>query len=110
VWQTYTTGNRRTVSMSDPLVMRPVYHVRVCGFEFRFRGLNSIDEAIRFYGRKTHPSSRLFRKDVPRGFLEAHRDVQRWYEMVPLRLQRESNRRKVHAALRTARERFGGLN
>jgi hypothetical protein len=107
IWQTHTPGMRRTMSTNDGLVQHPVYHVRVCGFEFVFRRLSGIDEAIGFYSAETHPSSRLARKDFPPGFLEAHRDVQRWYEMVPLRLQREANRRKVLAALQAARELFG---
>src|SRR5437763_142268 len=76
----------------------PVYCVEVCGFTFRFESVAQIRAALAFYRNKVHPSSRISGVMEPGGFNE-HDLVQRWYERVPQRLQREGKRHRVVAAL-----------
>lgn len=99
------------------------YCVNVCQFTFRFRSSSDIEEAIAFYRQKLHPSSRLPTPDQvsaearrdPKGFRRwferfiscHHSEIQRWYEKVPLRLQKEGKRQKVVAALERALQAFG---
>ena len=78
--------------------------VTVCGFTFRFRSRERLVEAIAFYSRKTHPSSRLPSVDGMWNYpaYGDHEEAQRWFERVPLKLQREGKRQKVLAALKGA--------
>ena len=78
--------------------------VTVCGFTFHFTSREQLAEAIEFYSRKTHPSSRLPSVNGKWNYpaYGDHEEAQRWFERVPLKLQREGNRQKVLAALKSA--------
>ncbi len=67
-----------------------VYDVRVCAFDFHFYSTDEIRECLAFYSEKVHPSSRLSMVGHVHG---DHGEAQQWYCRVPIRLQRESNRR-----------------
>ena len=99
------------------------YVVDVCQFTFRFRSLDDIQQALEFYRQKLHPTSRLptpewaatearqdptrYRRLIARLIGAHHYEYQRWYERVPLRLQKESKRQRVVKALERALNDFG---
>jgi hypothetical protein len=83
------------------LVKQELICVNVCSFTFKFATKDEIQEYIEFFGRKTHPTSR-----VPEQMLAkcsfGHWHSQRWYEKLPLYLQENPKREQVLKALKKA--------
>lgn len=75
--------------------------VHVCSFTFRFVSKNEIEEYIRFYQAKTHPSSRVPGSMLPDCNFR-HWHSQRWYERLPLFLQEKPKKEKILKALNEA--------
>lgn len=89
----------------DPILIPEwVYCVYVCGFTFKFWSIAQIQAALDFYSKKIHPSSRL--DDSSGYFWCHHREVQRWYERLPLYLRKEGKRQRVVKALEQALQQF----
>ncbi|MEX0653296.1 MAG: hypothetical protein WD534_10225 [Phycisphaeraceae bacterium] len=84
---------------ADPLIERWAYFVEVASFTFEFQSLEQIETCLAFFREKLHPSSRL-----PNVRLEHY--WQRWYERLPSRLFKQSQRQKVIAALERALTEF----
>lgn len=113
-WREQTGGDK----------LRPgsVFFVEVCGFTFRFGSIARLREALAFYRRKTHPTSRLpdpawvrreaqrdpagYRKSIDAFIAAEHAVVQRWWERVPAYLQENGKRERVVKALERALEDF----
>lgn len=74
----------------------PCYFVEVCGFTFEFWSTAQIRAALVFFQQKVHPSSQ-----VAKNWGE-HDLTQRWYERLPLELQKNGKRERVIAALEEA--------
>ena len=87
----------RLLAAYDP-VLNPAlcYFVRVCGFTFEFWSTDHIVVALDYFRQKVHPSSRVG------GNWGEHDVTQRWYERLPLDLQRSGKRERVVAALEQA--------
>ncbi len=83
----------------DNLLQHWVYFVEVCGFLFQFQSLNQMEECLRHFSRKVHGTSR-----EPGITLEHY--WQRWFERLPRRLNRGSNRLRVARAMEQALIRF----
>ncbi len=87
-----------------------LYFVEVCGFVFRFRKLEEIQEYIDHYTLKIHPSSRTSDKvpflDAGRYSIGDHWERQTKFDELPLHLQGEGKRQKVVEALREAQTLF----
>jgi hypothetical protein len=79
---------------------RWIYYVTVCKFTFAFFSLGMIREYLEFYSTKILPSSRRPILWAQRGFEQTK------FERLPLRLRKESQRRKVVKALETALKEF----
>ena len=78
----------------------PCFFVRVCGFTFEFWSTDHIAVALNYFRSKVHPGSRVG------GNWGEHDLTQRWYERLPLHLQRNGKRERVVAALEEALEKF----
>jgi hypothetical protein len=74
--------------------------VSVCGFTFEFWSTEHIEAALAFFHRKTHPSSRVG------GNWGEHDVTQRWFERIPLELQKTGKRQRVITALERALKRY----
>jgi hypothetical protein len=83
----------------EPAGSRSVYIVRECGFTFQFQSLSQLDEALRYFNAKVHPSSR-----VPNDGLEHW--FHRWFERLPAGLTASSKRERIVKALQRARASF----
>ena len=86
-------------SPQDNLIESWVYFVNVCSFTFQFQSLDQLEQCLRYFSQKIHPSSRL--PDV-----ELEHYWQRWYERLPIWLSEEPKRQKVIKALQKARDQF----
>lgn len=102
----HITGRRHD---DDPLVVRWVYFVAVCGFAFEFHSLDQIDLCLGHYRRKVRPSTREAFSlgwggsvDEARGNMFAYW----WEDRLPQYLLEEPKRRKVVKALERARAGF----
>ncbi|MGO9842024.1 MAG: hypothetical protein ACLPZF_12645 [Candidatus Acidiferrales bacterium] len=89
------------------LVLQHVIVVRVASFAFRFENVERLRECIKYYERKTHPSSRIAAKRLAADLGENWRelrgwDVERWFERLPMYLLEEPKRQKVLKALSRA--------
>src|SRR5689334_3489735 len=89
---------------------RHIIVVRVASFSFKFETVNQLQECIRYYEKKTHPSSRIAAKRLAADLGEDWRevrgwDVERWYERLPMYLLEEPKRQKVLKALSKALKR-----
>jgi hypothetical protein len=73
--------------------------VLVCSFTFEFWSIEQIECALKFYRDKIHPSSRM-------PTWGEHDVTQRWYERLPLYLQKNGKREKVVKALVRALHEF----
>lgn len=85
-----------------------LYFVEVCGFTFKFRKLDEIQEYVDFYSMKIHPSSGTSER-LPKSGLFSLGD--RWerqtkFDELPLHLREESKRQKVIHALLQAQAAF----
>ncbi len=86
------------------LVPRHTIEVRVASFAFRFETAEQLRECIKYYARKTRPSSRVASKELAADLGEDWRalrgwDVERWFERLPMYLLEEPKRQKVLKAL-----------
>src|SRR5450631_2111175 len=86
---------------------RHVIVVRVASFAFRFETAEQLRECIKYYEKKTHPSSRIAAKTLAVNLGEEWRklrgwDVERWFERLPMYLLEEPKRQKVLKALSKA--------
>ena len=89
------------------LVPRHVIVVRVASFAFRFDSVERLRECVKYYEKKTHPSSRIAAKTLAADLGEDWRelrgwDVERWFERLPMYLLEEPKRQKVLKALSRA--------
>jgi hypothetical protein len=102
--------SRQLVKRSDgkaSLAPRNVIVVRVASFAFRFETVERLRECIKYYEKKTHPSSRIPAKTLAADLGEDWRDlrgwdVERWFERLPMYLLEEPKRQKVLIALSRA--------
>ena len=83
----------------DRLIEQKVYFIEAAGFTFQFTSLAQIQEALEFFEKRIHPSSR--QADI---VLEHY--WQRWYERLPQWLFKEPRRLKVVAAMTRALTEF----
>lgn len=89
------------------LLPRHVSVVRVASFAFRFESLEHLRECIKYYERKTRPSSRIAARTLAAELGEDWREqrgweVERWFERLPMYLLEEPKRQKVLKALSRA--------
>jgi hypothetical protein len=86
------------------LVPRHVIVVRVASFSFRFATIERLRECIKYYEKKTRPSSRIAAKKLAAELGEDWKqlrgwEVERWFERLPMYLLEEPKRQKVLKAL-----------
>ena len=97
-------------SGGDKLRPRMTFFVEVCGFTFRFSSPAQILEALTFYRRKTHPTSRLpdpawvrleaqrdpagYRQSIDAFLSAEHGVMQRWWEQIPVYFQENGKRER----------------
>lgn len=86
------------------LLPRHVIVVRVASFAFRFESIERLRECIKYYERKTRPSSRIAAKTLAAELGDDWRklrgwEVERWFERLPMYLLEEPKRQKVLKAL-----------
>jgi hypothetical protein len=89
------------------LLPRHVIVVRVASFAFRFESAEHLQACIKYYERKTRPSSRIAAKTLAAELGEDWRklrgwEVERWFERLPMYLLEEPKRQKVLKALSRA--------
>jgi hypothetical protein len=89
------------------LLPQHVIVVRVASFAFRFENVERLRECIKYYEKKTRPSSRVAAKTLAAQLGEDWRelrgwDVERWFERLPMYLLEEPKRQKVLKALSRA--------
>jgi hypothetical protein len=94
---------------SASLIPHDVIVVRVASFTFRFRTIKQLQDCIRYYEKKTRPSSRVASKIIAAQLGEDWRElrgweVERWFERLPMFLLEEPKRQKVLKALSKALE------
>ena len=83
------------------MIKKETICVHVCSFTFRFVSVEEIEEYIKFFQARTHPTSRVPASMLPDCTFR-HWHSQRWYERLPLFLQEEPKREKVLKALNKA--------
>jgi hypothetical protein len=83
----------------DKLVPRWVYFVREGDFTFQFHSFSQIREALEYFQKQTHPTSRVAGVAVEHYW-------QRWYERLPPGLRARSRRTRIIKALQKALEQF----
>jgi hypothetical protein len=82
--------------------------VEVCRFTFSFFSLQMMTEYLDFYSQKILPSSRFGGiSPFTCGGAASIGDGQTAFERLPLRLRKESNRKRVVQALQRALDEFG---
>jgi hypothetical protein len=89
------------------LTPQHVIVVRVASFVFRFETVERLRECIKYYEKKTRPSSRIAAKTLTADLGKDWRklrgwDVERWFERLPMYLLEEPKRQKVLKALSSA--------
>lgn len=89
------------------LLPRHVIVVRVASFAFKFESIERLRECIKYFEKKTRPSSRIAAKTLAADLGEDWRrlrgwDVERWFERLPMYLLEEPKRQKVLKALSRA--------
>ena len=102
--------SKELVKKSDgraSLAPQHVIVVRVASFAFRFATVERLRECIKYYEKKTRPSSRIPAKTLAADLGEDWRelrgwDVERWFERLPMYLMEEPKRQKVLKALSRA--------
>ena len=94
-------------TLPTTLLPREVWYVRVCSFTFVFHTLQQLQACLDYYGKKTHPSSRIPFAELA-NYGGDSSECQRWFERLPMYLLEEPKRQKVVAALRTARSQWSG--
>lgn len=86
------------------LIPRHVIVVRIASFTFRFATIEQLRECLKYYQKKTRPSSRIAAKiiaaDIGKDWRELRGwEVERWFERLPMYLLEEPKRQKVIKAL-----------
>jgi hypothetical protein len=86
---------------------RHIIVVQVASFAFRFESVERLRECIKYYEKKTRPSTRIAAKvlaaDLGQDWRELRGwDVERWFERLPMYLLEEPKRQKVLKALSRA--------
>jgi hypothetical protein len=81
----------------DNLLVRWVYFVNVCQFDFQFLSLRQIEVCLEYF-RKKIPGSRRIKLGGP----GIRWEFLRWYERLPKGLRSEPNRLKIVKALERA--------
>jgi len=89
------------------LVPEHVIVVRVASFVFRFESVERLRECIKYYEKKTRPSSRIAARTLAAELGEHWREqrgweVERWFERLPMYLLEDPKRQKVLKALSRA--------
>ena|ERR1700730_14941910 len=89
------------------LVPRHVIVVRVPSFAFRFESVERLRECIKYYEKKTRPSSRIAARALAAKLGGNWRELrgrenERWFERLPMYLLEEPRRHKVLKALSRA--------
>ena len=80
----------------DNLLPRQVLCVEVCSFTFQFLSEPQLQEAISYFSKKTHPSTREYNDGLEHYW-------QKWFERLPPGLVSNGKRQKVLAALQKAK-------
>lgn len=96
-----------TINGTSNLKPEFVILVRVASFTFSFESVEQLRECIKYYEKKTHPSSRIPAETIAAELGEDWRatrgwDVERWFERLPMYLLEEPKRQRVVKALREA--------
>ena len=93
----------------NSLVIDWTYFVEVCGFTFRFRSLEKIEEYLNYYRQKIHPSSAdgVGDNDYSSG---DHWERQSNFDRLPFYLREEPKRLKVVKALERALKHWSAEN
>ncbi|WP_161630639.1 hypothetical protein [Pseudoduganella violaceinigra] len=91
----WSIGGRRAAPPSDNLRRRNVLLIEVCQFTFQFHSLEQLNEAIDFFSKTVHPSSRI-------SGVELEHYWQPWSQRLPKGMTSRSRRVRVLAALRKA--------
>jgi hypothetical protein len=86
------------------LIPRHAIIVRVASFTFRFGSTKQLRECIKYYEKKTRPTSRVAAKTLAAELGKDWRalrgwEVERWFERLPMYLLEEPKRQKVLKAL-----------
>src|SRR6266550_3449796 len=81
------------------LVPEHVIVVRVASFVFRFESVERLRECIKYYEKKTRPSSRIAARTLAAELGEDWREqrgweVERWFERLPMYLLEDPKRQK----------------
>jgi hypothetical protein len=76
-----------------------VYFVKECSFTFQFVNLEQLDEAIEYFNKKVHQSTREYNNGLEHYW-------QRWYERLPKGLTGGTKRERILKAWVRARETF----
>ena len=84
------------------LLPRKVLCVEVCSFTFQFLSEPQLQEAISYFSKKTHPSTREYNNGLEHYW-------QKWFERLPPGLVSNGKRQKVLAALQKAKLIAGSL-
>ncbi len=89
------------------LLPRHAIVVRVASFAFRFGSVEQLRVYMRYYERKTRPSTRIPAKRLTAEFGDNWKklrgwEVERWFERLPMYLLEEPKREKVLKALTKA--------
>ena len=83
----------------DNLLVRWVYFVNVCQFDFQFLSLRQLEVCVEYFRKKIPGSRRIYFGS----WLPGDRwEFLRWYERLPKGLRREPNRLKIVKALERA--------
>jgi len=95
---------RKWLDGTASLRSRHIIVVRVASFAFRFETAEQLRACIKYYERKTRPSSRIPAKRLAAGLGNDWRklrgwEVERWFERLPMYLLEEPKRQKVLKAL-----------
>jgi hypothetical protein len=85
----------------DNLLVRWVYFVNVCRFDFQFLSLRQLEVCLEYFRKKIPGSNR-----INFGGPGDRWEFLRWYERLPRGLRREPNRLKIVKALERALSTF----
>lgn len=83
----------------DNLLRSQVFFVEVHGFTFQFVTLAQLSEALAWWEKPIHPSSREWNNGL-------EHDWEPWFSRLPARILKGSRREEVCKALRRAHEEF----
>ncbi len=93
-------GGYDVLAPRDNRIIKWVYLVNVCSFTFQFHRLEDIDKYLEYFSQKPLPSSGKFGGPALEPYWRA------WHERIPMRLKKESKRKKIVKALQRAKDEF----